>query len=183
VLSNKKSKALFGYFALPFSVFLLSNLVLFTERQYLRLDLLLFEQIIYTNLSVCALYLVFRKRLKNRLNLSIQDVIQLIVIGFLASCLIVPNTLLNVDRSRSFYVLAWVDAGKISLKNGEFVIRAESLEASDKAGVIQRIAEQQDRGLIQEDQMTLTAKGKFFLNLANFLSWVFNLENWKLNRR
>jgi hypothetical protein len=156
---------------------------LFAERQYFQFDLLLFEQIIYTNLSVSALYLVFRKHIRKQFNLSIQDVIQLIVIGFLASCLIVPNILLNVDRSRSFYVLAWVDAGKVSHKNGEFVIRAESLEASDKAGVIQRIAEQQDRGLIQEDQMTLTAKGKFFLDLADFLSRVFKLENWKLNSR
>lgn len=183
MLSNKKSRVLLGYFALPFWVFLVSNLFLFVERQYFQFDLLLFEQIIYTNLSVCAFLLVFRKFLVRRLNLSTRDVIQLIVIGFLASCLVIPNTLLNVDRSRSFYVLAWVDAGKVSLKNGEFVIRAESLEASDEGGIAQRIVEQQDRGLIQEDQMTLTAKGKFFLDLADFLSRVFKLENWKLNSR
>lgn len=171
-----------GYTAVPLLVFLSSNIALLIERHFLDFDLLLFEQIIYTNLFVAVLFLVIRKFLVVRLRQSIQIVIHGIVIGLLLSCFVIPNTLLNVDRSRSFYVLSWIDSGNISYSENKFKITANSPEAADEAGVIQRVLEQRSRGLIQKSQMKLTSRGELTLEVAKCLSWLFKLENWALNR-
>jgi hypothetical protein len=129
-----------------------------------------------------VIFLVIRKSLSSFSKLSLSIVVHGIIIGFLLACFVIPNTLLNVDRSRSFYVLSWIDSGKITYSAKGFKVTAKSPEADDEAGVIQRVLEQQSRGLVHESEMKLTSKGKLTLEIANRLSWLFDLENWTLNR-
>jgi hypothetical protein len=64
------------------------------------------------------------------------------------------------------------------------VLRVESDESSDIAGVKLRLIEQKQRGLIREigGQYEVTGKGELALGIANTLAKIFNLENWEFNR-
>jgi predicted transcriptional regulator len=96
-----------------------------------------------------------------------------------------PNTVMNIDRSRSFYVLSWVGNGDIQISNGQLnlskVISDEKLNIS---AIKERIGEQVDRGLIERRRTTyiLTQKGKVTLSIANRLASFYHLEGWFNNR-
>lgn len=117
-----------------------------------------------------------------RLGQTKDVVVHALIIGFLSTSLILPNTLLNIDRSRSFYVLSWIDSGKVIYGEHGLQFNVDSPEASDLAGVSKRVKEQISRGLIYEKDLTLTKEGKILLATANFLSKIFVLENWTQNK-
>ena len=166
--------------------FLTSCFILFLSRNFVEFDLPLFEEIIYASILSVALTLGLTFLLKKRrlLNDSNQLLIYINIIALLVSVLILPYSLLNVDRSRSFYVLSWVDQNKISKLGDQILVDVLSSQSLDIAGVSQRIQEQQQRGLIREadGRYQVTISGSFILGIANFLSELFNLENWKSNK-
>jgi predicted transcriptional regulator len=92
---------------------------------------------------------------------------------------------MNIDRSRSFYVLSWVGNGDIQISNGQLnlskVISDEKLNIS---AIKERIGEQVDRSLIERRGTTyiLTQKGKVMLSIANRLASFYHLEGWFNNR-
>jgi hypothetical protein len=100
------------------------------------------------------------------------------------SLLVLPYTLLNIDRSRSFYVLSWVDESKVYFENGQIVLEVRSTESTDIAGVDLRLKEQEQRGLIREENgvYKVTNIGKLTLRIANLLAKLFNLSNWEANK-
>ena len=89
-----------------------------------------------------------------------------------------------MDRSRSFYVLSWVDNGSISSSDGELNFQIKSSEASDINGVALRLKEQIGRGLVQEvnGRYQLTPTGDLYISVANFLADLYRLENWDANK-
>lgn len=94
--------------------------------------------------------------------------------------------LLNIDRSRSYYVIGWVHAGNVGVKNDLYTyddvvsFEKKNIEASDM-----RIREQIDRGVMVKigDSVKLTFTGAAMYQTAEILSKVFSLENWKENYR
>ena len=94
--------------------------------------------------------------------------------------------LLNIDRSRSYYVIGWVHAGNVGVKNDLYTyddvvsFEKKNIEASNM-----RIREQIDRGVMvkMEDTLKLTFTGAAMYKTAEILSRVFGLENWKANYR
>jgi hypothetical protein len=100
------------------------------------------------------------------------------------SLLVLPYTLLNVDRSRSFYVLSWVDQGSVFVENGQIILEVKSAESADITGVDLRLKEQEQRGLIREGNgiYKVTNIGKMTLWIANLLAKLFNLTNWEANK-
>jgi hypothetical protein len=115
---------------------------------------------------------------------SVRIISYLAIIGLLIATIVFPYSLVNVDRSRSFYVLSWVNLGKVSVTSGEITLDVSSHESVDKIGILERLNEQEQRGLVRQMDGTFVVSnsGKFFLQIANLLSKLFNLENWEKNK-
>ena len=162
------------------------GLLLILSRNFLQLGLPLFEEIILAAVLSSILCLIsgfYIARVKALIG-SVRMIAYLAFIGLLIATIVFPYSLVNIDRSRSFFVLSWVDLGKISDKSGEITLSVISHESVDKAGVLQRLNEQQQRGLVskKDNSFELTDYGKFMLQIANFLAKLFNLENWEANK-
>jgi hypothetical protein len=157
--------------------------LLFLSRNLLRVDTILFEEIIVCVFISLLIFLISRKLLLKLIPEFKNDFVYSVIIGSLISLLLFPNSLLNVDRSRSFYVLSWVDKGEVKLTESELSVNVESPEAADQAAIQQRIAEQIKRGLIMErsGNLSLTQKGKILVFIANNLAEIFNLDGWASN--
>jgi hypothetical protein len=91
-------------------------------------------------------------------------------------------SLLNTDRSRSFFVLSWVENSDIGLINQNLIVNNPvSPEFQNPESVIQRIEEQRQNGLIQSSSLKLTNSGKYFLASIEFIARVFSLKGWYEN--
>jgi hypothetical protein len=87
--------------------------------------------------------------------------------------------LMNVDRSRSFYVLCWSG-------NSSTIVQIESksidkLGSVEVAGIKQRLSEQEMRGLIQfrNGEYSLTRGGEILTLTAELVAKIFSLNNYK----
>jgi hypothetical protein len=161
--------------------FIFLTFLLYLLRRFLS-DGLVFDQILYLSL-VFFIFATFigTRSFQRVLPRSQLAVIVLIVTFFFYSFYSVM--LVNIDRSRSFYVLSWVEKDKIYYESGKIQVIVESREADNRDGVEQRIIEQIDRGLIKisEDKMQLTLYGKSLLKVSNAFASIFRLKNWELN--
>ncbi len=94
-------------------------------------------------------------------------------------------SILNIDRSRSFYVLAWVQEGKVLVTGNQIDLsKVVSAEASSMTSIQARLIEQSQRGLvtIKEGKYSLTKKGILVLRISDLIAGVFKLELWAKNR-
>lgn len=95
--------------------------------------------------------------------------------------------LLNIDRSRSTFVLAWVDKNLVfsDNKNQIYFNGVESLENLNQKASAQRVLENVQRGLIEpiDRSFRLTASGKFLLRICEFSADFFDLRGWKENSK
>lgn len=162
------------------------GLLLLLSRNFLRLELPLFEEIILVAILssfMCLISGLYLTRVKTLIG-SVRMVSYLAFIGLLIATIVFPYSLVNIDRSRSFFVLSWVDHGKISVNSGEITLSVDSHESVDKIGVLQRLNEQEQRGLVskKDNSFEVTGYGKFMLRIANSLAKLFNLENWEANK-
>ena len=94
--------------------------------------------------------------------------------------------LLNMDRSRSFYVLSWVNSNAIEIQGGKLVfLGINSPEILNPQGIQLRLDEQENRGLImrKSNKYSLTKFGYWVYQLTNMNGRLFKLENWKANTK
>lgn len=95
------------------------------------------------------------------------------------------TALLNVDRSRSYYIIGWVYSQKVSISNGNPNFdRVESMEKLNPSAMKDRLEEQISRGYVLKDGSTLrlSISGKGLYLIADLLSSVYNLRNWEVNK-
>jgi hypothetical protein len=133
----------------------------------------------FTALIVAGLCLFFI-----RFNLGIT-LVYAVILGLVCAYLTTSVVLLNVDRSRSFYVLSWVEQYEFSsLENERDFSSVRSQEVLALNPINRRIAEQVNRGFISSERKTLelTSKGKFTLASAEFFAKYFRLSGWYLNK-
>jgi len=106
------------------------------------------------------------------------------LLGFLIYLLIALFTVLNIDRSRSFYVLSWVAKGSVICVGSSIDLsRVQSKEKFNSIGISTRIEEQVKRRLIlkSDSSCQLTQYGELYLFSAEVLAEIFKLKNWDLN--
>jgi hypothetical protein len=141
---------------------------------------LLYEQINFIALcSVICSYFVRNPHWKVK---KFEKITQILLISISVS-FVLNTVLLNIDRSRSFYVLSWVSNNQIKNTSGELVISVRSKEALNQEGVNLRLNENIARGLIKksDDIFILTSRGKILLEVSEKFANLFNLKNWKAN--
>jgi hypothetical protein len=163
--------------------FELSLYILFKIIHTLAPSTLIFDQLF---LISCLNVLVFlglaRLRVKNQFD-------KIVAIVFIGLFLMFLNQMfiLNIDRSRSTYVLAWVDKGYVSNDSSAGLITNGILskENLNEEATIQRIRENIDRGLISvsEESVRLTSAGRFLLLISQETADIFDLKGWKLNSK
>lgn len=174
------------HFLLIMGNLLIGCLILALTRNFIELNFPIFEEIILASILATLITLGFTFYLNSvggQKN-SIRLLSYVNIIGLMLSLLVLPYTLLNIDRSRSFYVLSWVDKSKVYFENGQIVLEVRSTESTDIAGVDLRLKEQEQRGLIREENgvYKVTNIGKLTLRIANLLAKLFNLSNWEANK-
>ncbi len=103
----------------------------------------------------------------------------------LAVSLVLNVSILNIDRSRSFYVLSWVKNKSISAEENRFLINIQSPEGGNRQAVIQRITEASSRGLLHSttEEIELTTLGKILYFGSNQIAHIFNLSGWFENEK
>lgn len=89
--------------------------------------------------------------------------------------------LLNIDRSRSVYLIKWVGQSQEETLRFDDLVVTKNLAESDAAAIRQRIDEQSQIKFIYEEEQTLhlTVLGKTFYFLANSFAKIYNLQGYK----
>lgn len=163
---------LIGYFPFITLMFFILRRLLETTLIFDQINLL---SIVYLLFTLGILY--YKKNLKRELMLFC-------VVALIGLSQIFNSYVLNIDRSRSMYVLSWVDKGLVTLETKSYsYTEVESLEKNSTEQIDQRIREQISRGLIIEGESSLylSFTGKLLLKVADGGAQVFNLSGWLRN--
>ena len=153
--------SIYNFIIFSIILFILKNLDLFS----------LFETLLIT----CFIYYLIAQLHKIEKN---KTIILTLIFYFVYSFL-----LINIDRSRSFYIISWVKNYQISSDYPYDLSQIKSSEAINQFAINQRLTEQINRQLISDEGkfLKVTELGNLVLNLSNLLARVFNLNNWFLN--
>ena len=129
----------------------------------------LFLQILFC--SVILLLILYSLRLR-KFPFKIINGNELLIVSI--SFILITSLLLNIDRSRSFYLLKWVEsAGNYGTSITELQ-KLKKLSDSDLAALKQRVQEQDQSGFLfkENERIYISSQGKFlvfiFRNLAKF---------------
>lgn len=162
---------------LKFSQSLAFSLVFLFVFRMLSTTSLLFEQIIISAASATTTIYFLRNR---KMREEIRIVVKRILITSLAIMFVMTSIFLNIDRSRSTYVLSWVKIGGIQKQGETWSIQVRSKEAENKHAVIQRISEASKRKMIiiNEQSVELTFFGNLALKSFKIMATMFNLQGW-----
>jgi len=168
------------------ATWLLGIIILFLWRR-ISITTLLYDQFLLITFLILILSYIFVKRLFSKTNLNRTNIEKfamsiLIAILFFST---VQYTVLTVDRSRSLYLLQWVQDGRILMNNGNVVVVGiAEPEMNVESAIAQRIEENRFRGLITthlNGVQHLTSLGKAHLTLAQIFAKFFNLKGWYEN--
>ncbi len=149
---------------------------------------LLFEQITLLTLTIFSFFCTYSVtvgKLKAKSDFFGRR-FQLTVIASLLFFLSAQFTILNIDRSRSFYVLSWINLERIQIRGESYDLsKVDSPEKSNINAIAARIEEQVSRGLVisKNSELQLTRRGELVLWAAELSGDLFHLEYWESNRK
>lgn len=88
--------------------------------------------------------------------------------------------ILNIDRSRSFYLLKWVEISSSSGISADELSSRIGFSKIERADIEQRIEEQVSSGTLKIDQgkMKLTILGRTLTSIFNFIAKFENLKGY-----
>ena len=162
-------------------VFQTSSFTIFRVIHSLKPSTLIFDQLLLISIFIIASYAIINKVF---LKINFEKLVAIICLGLFLTFLN-QAFVLNVDRSRTTYVLAWVDKGFVSTTvTGEIqVIGVSSPENQNVEGSIQRIEENIERGLVKVEgkRVSLTTTGNLLLKIIQITADLFRLEGWHKN--
>jgi hypothetical protein len=163
-----------------FEIVFLQILIFFFIRR-LHAEGLIFEQIFLSAIISIILIIIYKySQVKN-------DIFKLMYLALLIACLF-QFIFVNIDRSRSFYVISWVKNYDISIISGALIVNEgfiQSSEFSNSLAIKNRIDEQIVRGIIDinsENDLKLSIYGDAIYTISNTLSNIFNLSGWQQNK-
>jgi len=146
-------------------------------------DFLLYESIILSSLLGMSMYSILYfsifKFIFNKYNFTYELFLSIVVSTLLFYSLSTA-TILNIDRSKSFHVIAFIYE-KEPVSQLEFKIELiEKFSESEWNSYNLRMNEQIKRGIILKDDgfISLSSKGNFIYHFSNFLAKIFLLEGW-----
>lgn len=127
--------------------------------------------------------LVFEKRQLFRNNFTSFLLTIIIVVNFVT---FVPAT---IERSRSFYVIAWLPEDGKFVQESKILTLAEVSGENNLQAIKQRLREHSVRGLVKEIcvqencKFKLTSGGILMLRMADIIAYIYKLDNYKKQRQ
>jgi hypothetical protein len=131
-----------------------------------------------------ALFKLAKKLALGSLHIDRYHQLLILMVSALLIFQVAQTTVLNIDRSRSYYLLSWVDKGLVNLSGNTYDLsKVSSTEKMDSLGVKQRLTEQLSRRLIviRDERVRLTFSGSLIVRVSNLLAHVFRLDGWHKN--
>lgn len=162
-IQNLKS----GIIATVICGFLLGVLRIFDSKTFLFLQILACCLFTYIALSI-----FFRRRPSLIGRELVAVLIAFTIVGFLT---------LNIDRSRSFFLLKWVSQYESSSGvTVEEIAKAKNLSGLDVQALQQRVGEQKQSIMLSAngEKVRLTVFGRLFVKTCAFLAHIFNLQGY-----
>lgn len=158
-------------FAIILSIF--SCLILFFFRLFDH-NTFLFIQILWTFCIVSVLIYFFSSNFPVRFFAGRE--LASIVIAFL----IITFSIINIDRSRSLYLIKWVGSNSNGVTFQNLAMQ-KKLENGEILAFRQRVEEQQQSKILEidNDKLMLTAFGKIIFFVSNFFASILNLDGYK----
>ena len=159
----------------------LLQIVIFLFIRRLFVEGLIFEQIFIS--AIISLILIVTYKFRKIRN----DIFKLMYLTLLIACLF-QFIFVNIDRSRSFYLISWVKNYDMKFIREDLIINEgviKSSEFDNSDAIERRIIEQINRGLINtnaDNKLTLSIYGDAIYNVSNTLSNLFNLKGWQRNK-
>jgi hypothetical protein len=140
----------------------------------------LFIQILI--LSVLLLFSLYIYAVKRQDRLS-QALRGRELISVLVMFTILAFSLLNIDRSRSVYLLKWISITEKSNVTSQEFISSHSNSELDVRDLTQRLNEQEALKsiTISKDRINLTVFGRFIINASYLIAKFQNLKGFKAN--
>jgi len=171
-----------GHFEPSFVALLIMSIGFFYLIRSISSSTLVYEQI---NISILISSLFYGYWVLRDRKTPIFFIIKKLLVLSLAVSLVLNVSILNIDRSRSFYVLSWVKNKSISIEKNRLLINIESPEGRNTNAVIQRITEASSRGLLNRtsEEIELTALGEILFFGSNQIAKIFNLSGWFENEK
>ncbi len=147
------------------------NLTIFLTLQFLIENSLIFEKISLSSVLTTILLVTIKKINYQRFSILLIVYILMIL------------SLVNVDRSKSFYILHWVNDNEITyFENGSINLSQfpDINQRISEVDFVGRVEEHKKRGLITQNRgsIKLTEFGISLLSVANFLAELFKLDGW-----
>lgn len=155
--------------------FSIPALLLLSLIRFLFPQNFLFKQILWVTLIVYLLLLL--PKVTEKLKIERQRVVLALIVFSVLSTL-----LLNIDRSRSVFVLKWAsEVSKSGLATPESIVSYKGFEPSYIEPIRQRLDEQRQLGTISRDMSGyhLTLFGKFILTISYAISMLSSLDGFR----
>ncbi len=132
---------------------------------------LVFEKVTFSSLTLAIFLIIIKKINYQRLTIILTIYI----------CL--TQLFVNIDRSKSFYVLYWIENNKIEydLTNLTFLDKVPDINSrTNEFDFIQRVQEHKIRGLVTQNgkRISLTSAGKVILKISDLCAKFFRLKGW-----
>ena len=166
----------------------LSLLILFFLRLITPSSLALPTQILESSIGAALILIVIahiRKPITLKIGLVDMPMVFSILLLVLLNLFSQSSTVLNIDRSRSFYLLSWVQSDYLRLNNGILeTSKLAPMEAKNSPAILFRINEQLDRGFITVEKsgsLSLTFSGRVLLGFSKLTATLFKLSGWTEN--
>jgi hypothetical protein len=140
---------------------------------------MLFEQINLSSILAMGLMCLNKITLKKKKDFTSKAILLTLSIMF------IMNTIfLNIDRSRSFYVISWIRTYQVVDSKELDLTEIKSTEAKNVIAVEQRIKEGISRGVIKEsnDKFELTLVGEILYRFSDSTAKLFKLNGWFENK-
>lgn len=184
-IRNEIKKFIFGrngHLEPSFVALLIMSIGFFYLIRSISSSTLVYEQI---NISILISSLFYGYWVLRYRRTSIFYLMKKFVVLSLAVSLVLNVSILNIDRSRSFYVLSWVKNKSISTEENRLLINIQSAEGRNRRAVIQRITEASSRGLLHRtsEEIELTTLGEILFFGSNQIANIFNLSGWFENEK
>ena len=157
-----------------------SPILVFLILRQVNTSSLMFDQLVMIAILHISLVLLAKKMLR----ISREELI-IYILTIVIVTQVEQFTFLNIDRSRSYYVLSWVENNKLSYDDdGILISKIASYEGLNSASTEYRLDEQISRKLVRKNgnELSLTLVGKAIYHMSNVLSKIYMLKGWEANK-
>lgn len=139
------------------------------------------EIFLFTQITVVTLILYILLHLASAKGILNQKHLHRVAIVLIVN-MVLSTLLLNIDRSRSIYVLKWTyQNSKLGFVNADNLLKYEGFPPTERAAISQRLEEQDQIGTLKKARggYELTLSGRIIVKISYWLADFVSLTGFK----